>query len=91
MGSADVIKSMDGIIPVCPTAHQHYAIRRFFRRLRSRGGIVGNTAVLFIYDAEEPCNSHIIKEVLDVRDNQTIQYTPGREVVATLNFKKPWR
>lgn len=84
-------KAIDICLPVCPTAHRHYDIRRFFGRLRSRGGIVGNTAVLFIYDAKEPCNSHIIKEVLDVHSNQTIQYASGREVVATLNFKKPWR
>jgi hypothetical protein len=53
------------IKPVCPTAHRHYHIRRFFASLPTRGVINDQYAALFVFDRKDPCKSHIVKEPID--------------------------
>lgn len=41
-----------------------YHVNRFFKHLKTRGGIVNGKAVLFIYDKKHPELSYIVTEKL---------------------------
>lgn len=43
-------------------AYSRYVVNKFFKNLQTRGGIVGDKAVLFVYDTQHPELSYIITE-----------------------------
>lgn len=48
----------------CALIHSRLVVRKFFRNLKTRGGIVGDKAVLFVYNESSPELSYILTEDL---------------------------
>lgn len=42
--------------------YKRHQVNKFFKKIESRGGIVGNKAVLLVYDSEKPELSYILTE-----------------------------
>lgn len=45
-------------------AHSRRIVNKFFSHLETRGGIVGDKAILFVYNVEAPELSYILTEQL---------------------------
>lgn len=45
-------------------AYNRYLVNKFFSNLETRGGIVGDKAILFVYNGEAPELSYILTEQL---------------------------
>ncbi len=78
---------LDGIIRrrVCPTASQHYGLRRFVRKLPTRGYMTPTKAVLIVENKQDPCRTYVIVE--DLRDE--FLQTVSREVAGWWENHKP--
>lgn len=46
-------------------AYNRYIVKRFFKYLETRGGIIEDKAVLFIYNDEKPELSYILTEPIE--------------------------
>lgn len=44
--------------------YNRWLVNRFFKKLETRGGIVGDKAVLFVYNEKSPELSYILTESL---------------------------
>lgn len=44
--------------------YARYQVKKFFNNLETRGGVVDDKAVLFVYDSKRPELSYIITEQL---------------------------
>lgn len=44
--------------------YARYRVKKFFNNLETRGGFVGEKAILFVYNSEHPELSYIITEQL---------------------------
>lgn len=55
-------KAIDVVKPVCPTAHQHYQIRRWLRGLPSLGWMDGPASILVLPNWIDPCQTRILTD-----------------------------
>lgn len=45
-------------------AYSRYHVNKFFKNLETRGGVVGDKAILFVYDSKRPELSYILTETI---------------------------
>lgn len=88
------MKAIDIVKPVCPSAHQHYQIRRWLRSLPSFGIFDGPATVLILPDWKDPCRTRILTDGVDPEpdiDEILASIDIGASLLTAVEDGTPWR